>query len=786
MSIAWRKVFRDMWIFKGRTLLALVGMLVGTAAIGAVLSAYTVLNRELARNYMDTNPASLRLTVQGLDTRALGIVEDAYPTAAVDVSKTVQARISRGDGTWGTIFLRAVPAFGSQCIDTFDLERGSWPDTETQMALERDCLKILPDLRDGTGETVLVKMPGGREQSLRIEALAHAPGLAPASMENYSYGFVRLQTLNLLGYGGWYDELRIISAEDRLDLKKMQAMAGDVRRLLASAGYTVSRVDVPPPGKHPHADQLSSLLFLLQAFSVIALLAAGLIVLNLMNFIMSRQTKQIAVQKAVGGTARQISLPYFVYVLAIGFAAFTASLPLSLAMGRGYAAFAAGILNFDIQNAAVPIWVYGVQALTSLLLPALAAARPIRRACASSVRDGLSEQISAPRAFGERKHGNPATRRSAALAMPARNLMRKKARTALAVLALAAGGMLFMTAQNITASIDSTVEASIGTFRWDYDIRLAANYDKESLRQALAGVGELDRAEIWQGSAGFFRTGEGAGSTAYTIKIAPEGSQLIRLPGLDTAGDAIIVNKALADEEKWLTGLNTVPLEAGGTTAEVKILRVVDEVPAIPAIYITQSAYERLFGSAPRQMLMAVARTRDVLKQRTITKEIEAKFAAAGVTIAESWNIHALRKAFVDHLKVIVTFLSTFAALAVAVGGLGIGSAVGINVSERRRETGVLRAIGATPRAAYALILAEVLIMGLAGWLAGAMISYPASVLVGNYFGQIFLHTNLVNVMSVPGTAIWLVISMAVSLLAGYLPARSASRAPLRELLAYE
>jgi putative ABC transport system permease protein len=123
---------------------------------------------------------------------------------------------------------------------------------------------------------------------------------------------------------------------------------------------------------------------------------------------------------------------------------------------------------------------------------------------------------------------------------------------------------------------------------------------------------------------------------------------------------------------------------------------------------------------------------------------------------------------------------------AVAVGGLGISSTIGINISERRYETGVLRAIGADREKIYILILSEVLIMGLAGWLAGTILSYPVSVLVGNYFGLIFLHTDLINVLSVPGSVVWLMISLSAALVSGYIPARKAAGAPLREMLSYE
>lgn len=778
-----KKTMRDIKLFKGRTALALVGVLIGVAAVGAVLSAYSILTREMQRNFMGTNPASMVLVVPNLDNRAEGIIKSACPNALVDIGKTVQARISRSDGTWGTIILRAVRSFENQTVDTFTLEKGCWAESRGQLMLERDCLKILPNLTSGTGETVKIMLPGGPEVEMLISGTVHAPELAPASMENYSYGFVTLDTLKSLGYMGGYDEIRIVSLKDRFSLVAMQTMVMDVKAHLASNGYTVGRVDVPPPGKHPHADQLSSLLFLLQAFTLISLLAACLIIVNLMNFIMSRQARQIAVQKAVGGTTHEIALPYFIYVLIISIAATAISIPLSIAAGCGYAVFATGILNFDVASFSIPAWVFAVQILVGFAAPLAAAAYPVLKSCSASVKDAMSDM---PGSMGQKRADKAPSRRSIALALPVNNLLRRRGRTLLAVMALAAGGSLFMTAQNITASIGKTVDTSIAAFKWDYDVRLAGVYDRALIDKAAANVPGLSRWEIWQGSSGFFEMPSGVDTSAYQIKIAPEGTCMLSLPGLESGGNAIVINTALADAEKWISPGTPVTLEAGGKRAGIIVRGVINEVPAIPAVYVSADAYAKLFGAAPMQVLMASSASRDYMAQRAVTKGIETGFAATGIKLAENWNIYVLRKAFVDHLNVIVGFLSVMALLAVAVGGLGIGSAIGINVSERRHETGVLRAMGATPRRIYALVLVEVLLMGLTGWLLGTASSWPISVFVGNYFGQIFLHTDLANTLSLPGSVAWLGVSLAVALLSGYLPARMAARSPLRDMLAYE
>jgi putative ABC transport system permease protein len=784
MNITLVKALRDVLRYKGRTFVTFLGILIGIASFGAVLSAYSILDREMTRNFMDTNPASVVFTVSNLDAHAAELVEDKWPNTAIEVKKTVQARIARGDGTYGTIYLRAIENFDRQSVDTFSLERGSFPVSGAELALERDCLKILKNLKSGEGETIRIQLPGCAEKEMRISGIVHAPGLAPASMENFSYGFISMDAMKALGYTGSFDEMRVVKNENRFDIKAMKAMANEVKSLLTENGYLVSRMDVPLPGKHPHADQLSSLLFLLQAFTVISLLAASLIIINLMNFMMSHQIKQIAIQKAVGGSTAAISVPYFLYILLISLAALILGIPLALAGSRGYAVFAAGILNFDIQSNTVPAWVILAQILTGILIPLLSAALPIFRSCAIHVKDGLCEKVSS----GTRMSAGNKERKSAlrlTFTLPLSNLLRKRMRTVLAIAALASGGMLFMTAQNMTASIDRTANASMDILKWDYDIRLNGVYDAGMLKDVAGSIDGLEKVEVWQGAAGFFSDGAGNVSQNYTIKIVPLNSTLSNLPAF-SSDNGIIINQGVADEEKWMHVNGAVMFQAGAKQAAVILSEIVTEVPPMPTVYMSSGTFAALFGNAPRQMIFARANTRDATLQRNITKDIESKFKAAGVYLSDNWNINVLRKAFIDHLKVIISFLTFIALFAVIVGGLGISSTIGINISERRHETGVLRAIGADTKRIYSLILNEVLIMGFAGWLIGTVLSYPVSAIVGNYFGQIFLHSDLRNTLSVSGSAVWLVISLSVALVSGYIPARKGAYAPLRDMLSYE
>jgi putative ABC transport system permease protein len=788
-----KKVLRELKWFKARTFVAFLGIFIGVFSIGFVLDSYSILTREMNVNYMTTNPASIVLKVTNLDTEGVELIREMKSNVEIEVRKTLISRIDRGNGTYGTLYLFAVENISELHVDTFTLENGVLPLDVNQMALERDSLKNLPNLQSGYDENVIIALPGGGKTEMNLSGIVHAPGLAPASMEKYSYAFLTLDAIKSLGYPGWFDEIHLVSYDNRYDREALIVLAADMKACLQENGYQVTKVDVPEPGKHPHGDQLRSLLFMLQAFTVISLLVACIIIINLMNFIMSTQTKQIAIMKSAGAVTWDIAPPYFLYVMLISIGAILASIPAAGAMGSAYSNLAAGILNFKITSYEIPLWVYGIQISAGILMPLAASFFPIYKSCNITVKEGLAEQI----VENIGANGKSSLFRkmlknaNAQIIIPLNNVFRKKGRTILAILALATGGVLFMTSQNIVASIDKTADLSMNTFSYNFDIRLYGQYSSETILSALSDLNEIKGIEVTQTNTVSFDKGDGTDSGCYVIKALPRDSNMVHFSllqgtNMKDSENGIIINKAMWDEEKWIAPGMILTMDLGGQTVDVTVVGIVNEIPPLPTIYMNLDDYERITRDGSRQTIMVSTNTLAPEAQVELSRQMEENLNAAGIVVSENWNVGLQRSAFVEHLNVIIVFLSVVALLAVVVGGLSIASAIGINIAERKRELGILRAIGANRKQTISMISIEVILMGVAGWLLGLILSYPISIWSGNYFGQIFLHSNLENTLSLKGALIWLAISITVSLLSGLLPANKASKPPLREMLSYE
>jgi putative ABC transport system permease protein len=124
--------------------------------------------------------------------------------------------------------------------------------------------------------------------------------------------------------------------------------------------------------------------------------------------------------------------------------------------------------------------------------------------------------------------------------------------------------------------------------------------------------------------------------------------------------------------------------------------------------------------------------------------------------------------------------------LIAIVGGLGLMGTMSINVIERTREIGVMRAVGASDGSVIQVFVVEGIFIGLLSWMVGVVLALPIGKLLSDAVGVAFLEAPLSYTFSTKGTLLWLAIVVVLASLASILPAWNASRLSVREVLAYE
>jgi putative ABC transport system permease protein len=138
-----------------------------------------------------------------------------------------------------------------------------------------------------------------------------------------------------------------------------------------------------------------------------------------------------------------------------------------------------------------------------------------------------------------------------------------------------------------------------------------------------------------------------------------------------------------------------------------------------------------------------------------------------------------------NNFMVIIIGLGAMVVLIGLVGGVALSGILSLDVIERQREIGVMRAIGASSTSIAGIFIGEGLLLGWLSWLFAAGLSIPA----GYGFVQILAEVaenDIVYKYTPTGALSWLVIITVLAVIASWFPAYRASQISVRESLAYQ
>jgi putative ABC transport system permease protein len=786
------KIFRDLWQNKGRSLLVILAIAIGIFGVGFILTANNILTREINRNYLDTNPASVVFYSDNFDAATVAEVSSWPEVSTVEPRSQIRARYQVAPNEWKMIFLFVIDNFENLRVNTFYPQVGDWPPAADEILLERSALELFGG---AVGDTAVVKTANGTAQNLRISGTVHDPGQAPAWMEGFGYGYITPDGLAALGEEPVFNELRIVAAENVNDREAMRLLANNWQVRLDKMGVAIQRTEVPVPGEHPHSGQMSTILFLLQTFGILALILSGVLVATLISALIGQQIRQIGVMKAFGARRRQIIIIYLGMILVLGSLALLVGMPVGRWAGNGYADFAARLLNFEIASYRLDGWVYMAQIAAALTIPLLAALIPIYQGSRITVREAMSEDGVDEQAFGTRSIDSLLGRVQGGgrmVLMALRNPFRRQGRLVLTVLALAAGGAVFIMALNVGASWQGTTDREFAARDYGITVQLKRPYPIAEIAPLVASVEGVTAVESWLQVPSAVNYPDGTQGHSFQLLGQPAASQMVDFPLLEgrwlepNDQNAVVVSHMLAADEPSVAVGETLSFNLNGLEVAWTVVGIVRMIGPDTVFASSNAMAEQMGLDEATNYLLMGTETGGVVGETAVLQEVESTLSAANVPIVNAFATTSSRQSLDDHLVIIVTLLMTMAALVAAVGGLGLMSTMGLNVLERRREIGVMRAVGATSMKVLLIILGEGIVMGLLSWALAMFLAFPLTSVVANVSGQIFLEAPLAVTYSWSGMGIWLAIVVVITAVASSLPALQATELPVNQVLAYE
>src|SRR5512138_2059591 len=142
-SPRWKKLLRDLRASQGRMAMMAVAIAVSVFGVGMILSAYTILGREMKRNYLGTNPASAFIELDRVDDALAKAVSGRPGIAEAEAASWVTARVEVKPDEWMPLLLFVTPDFDKARISTVAPQAGAYPPPADTLLVEREVLPML-------------------------------------------------------------------------------------------------------------------------------------------------------------------------------------------------------------------------------------------------------------------------------------------------------------------------------------------------------------------------------------------------------------------------------------------------------------------------------------------------------------------------------------------------------------------------------------------------------------------------------------------------------------------
>jgi putative ABC transport system permease protein len=172
--------------------------------------------------------------------------------------------------------------------------------------------------------------------------------------------------------------------------------------------------------------------------------------------------------------------------------------------------------------------------------------------------------------------------------------------------------------------------------------------------------------------------------------------------------------------------------------------------------------------------------------QDGLSNKLDSHFRGKGFRVSKIESGGAFSKSLTEYIGILTGFLVMMALLTAVVGSIGMAGTLSMNIMERTREIGIMRAIGAGNKSILKLVLVEGLLIGMISYLFGSVLSFPISTVLAELISQAIFSAHADFSFTIWGFAVWLGVVLLLSTVSSLLPAKNATRLTIREVLAYE
>jgi putative ABC transport system permease protein len=799
MSVIWYKVWSDLWDNKVRTTLAVLSITVGVFSIGAIFGMVDQLLSTMDKAHQEIIPSHIRMGLEKRITRDIADrLEHTNGVEAIELYNRIMVRYKTApDEEWktGIVYLR--DDYADQTYELVQLKEGRWPD-DNHIAIERLSSQAFGI---NIGDQVIFELAGS-DRALSVVGKVRDSFVEPPQFGGDAVFYVADSGLERFGvpegeFGAFLARVTPYSAELAKDV------ASALKDNLAKEGVDVNVTFYQDPKEHWGRRFVVGLNFILQILAVVSLFMSVILVLNTLTALITQQTNQIGIIKAIGGTVGVLIKTYLAGVLVYGLLALLVSLPLGAYLAFSLSQWFLNFFNIDYNIFQFSPQAVLYQLIAAIIAPVLAALWPILSGAAITVREAIASY-----GLGGGKLGGTWLDRgvetvgrrflAAPYAVALGNMFRRKGRLLMTQLVLISAGTMFLIIMSFSTSLKLTLDNFFGREQYDITLIFEDNQRIDRAVRMAESLPGVEQAEI---------------SLTQPAAILKEGQRMSEagigatMIGFGTTSDFY---RPLIIEGRWFTpGDGRVILISEDTSLKNNIKPGDTVTVDLGALGDTEwqviGIFQTVFGSdfdpdpiyAPQEAIFQSTTKHNVgdrLHVRThsssesyseaVRLQLENMYEERSMDVAISETKSVNRRGAEEQFGIIIGMLLALAVIVAVVGGIGLMGSLSISVVERTREIGVMRAIGARSSTIMGMLMMEGVLQGVLSWAIATPIAFalgqPLTITLGKAF-EVALDYRF----NLEAVLMWLLIVLVIATFASILPARNATQISVRESLAY-
>ncbi len=796
MRPRYRKVIADLWDNKARTALVVASITIGVFAVGMISTAYLVLPEAMNRGFVAASPVNIKVATMPFGDDLIKSVSRIPGVGAAEGRQTVEVRITKADGSLENIELIATKDTGMHEININNLIEGKQVPDDNELLMWRDGMQTLGF---SLGDIVTLELEDGTIRKMPIVGVVDDLTHDNATMRQ-PRGYITLDTVEWLQFEPIYNNMWVTVDRDTDDGNYIASVSAEVQSKIENSGRPVFFVREFTSAVHPMASIAQAVLGILSILGLLIVFLSGSLIANTLNSLITQHTRQIGVMKLIGARTQQITAIYLIEILAFSAMALAISIPLGAIAGYELSKVLSTEINVILPDrGAVPLMplVVALQVFVGLAVPLGVGIFPIRRGAGITVEDAVTGGGKAANKESKSWFDRTMEKIKAfqgPMVIALRNTFRAKGRLALTLFTLALGGGIFIAVFNVRIALHGKVDEITGYFAADVNLDFDRNYRTEEIEQFAKQIPGVDYIEGWSITLGDIHV-EGQQATKEVIMFAPPADSRLIEPVLIAGrwvrpGDqrAIALNEAYLSVNPDAKPGDQIQISVNGKEKTWTIVGIY-QFTGLPEVF-GYTTYETLSSEINSKFHASSYRiaTQDhsLAFQQDLSAQIDAHFQKNGFLVKEAQAGGEFRETMTEQMDTIIWLLLVMALLTAVVGSIGLAGTLSMNILERTREIGVLRAIGGYNSIVVRLVMIEGLIIGLISFLLAAAVSFPISTVLSNVITIAIFKSPADFTLSPNGFLIWSLLVAILTTVASLVPARNAAQLTIREVLSYE